>query len=60
MHLLGDKLGPMFLQFPKFDKWVLKSPDEFRGRLQSDTSFMPRPWEMKGTLDLVIAWTSLT
>ena len=30
MHLLGDKLGPMLLQFPKFDKWVLKSPDEFR------------------------------
>lgn len=96
MHLLGDKLGPMLLQFPKFDKWVLKSPDEFRGRLQSffkraadlkagqftveirnkdwldarqtdllreynvglaltDTSFMPRPWEMKGALDLVTA-----
>ena len=96
MHLLGDKLGPMLLQFPKFDKWVLKSPDEFRARLQSflkraadvkagrfavevrnkdwldtrltdllrehnvalaltDTSFMPRPWEMKGTLDLVTA-----
>lgn len=96
MHLLGDKLGPMLLQFPKFDKWVLKSPDEFRARLQSffkragdmnagrfavevrnkdwlnarlvdllrdynvglamtDTSFMPRPWEMKGALDLVTA-----
>ena len=96
MHLLGDKLGPMLLQFPKFDKWVLKSPDEFRGRLQSffkravdmkagrfavevrnkdwldarladllrehnvalaltDTSFMPRRWEMKGALDLVTA-----
>ena len=96
MHLLGDKLGPMLLQFPKFDKWVLKGPDEFRARLQSffrratdlnagrfaveirnktwldakfvgvlrehnvalaltDTSFMPRPWEMKGTLDLVTA-----
>ena len=35
MHLLGDKLGPMLLQFPKFDKWVLKSSDEFRARLQS-------------------------
>ena len=34
MHLLGEKLGPMLLQFPKFDKWVLKSPDEFRARLQ--------------------------
>jgi len=96
MHLLGDKLGPILLQFPKFDKWVLKSPDEFRGRLQfffkraaelnagrfavevrnkdwldarltdllrehnvamalTDTSFMPRPWEMKGALDLVTA-----
>lgn len=35
MHLLGNKLGPMLLQFPKFDKWVLKGPDEFRVRLQS-------------------------
>src|SRR2546429_9517714 len=96
MQLLGNKLGPMLLQFPKFDKWMLKSSEEFRGRLQSsfkrasdlragrfvvevrnkewldprltdllrgynvalaltDTSFMPRPWEMKGTLDLVTA-----
>jgi uncharacterized protein YecE (DUF72 family) len=96
MQLLGDKLGPMLLQFPKFDKWVLKRPDEFRARLQpffqraadlnagpfavevrnkdwldpkltdllrehnvalalTDTSFMPRPWEMKGALDLVTA-----
>ena len=96
MHLLGDKLGPMVLQFPKFDKWVLKSPEEFRSRLQSffkraadmnagrfaaevrnkdwldvrltdllrehnvalaltDTSFMPRPWELKGALDLITA-----
>ena len=96
MHLLGDKLGPMLLQFPKFDKWVLKSPDEFRARLQAffkraadlnagrfaveirnkdwlnakltdalrehnvalaltDTSFMPRPWEMKGSIDLITA-----
>jgi len=94
IHLLGDKLGPMLLQFPKFDKWTLKSPDGFRARLQSffkraadlkagrfavevrnkdwldarltdllrehdvalaltDTSFMPRPWEMKQELDLV-------
>ena len=96
MHLLGDKLGPMLLQFPKFDKWVLKGPDELHARLKSffkrakdlragrfavevrnkdwldarqtdllrehnvalaltDTSFMPRPWEMKGALDLVTA-----
>jgi len=94
MHLLGDKLGPMLLQFPKFDKWVLKGPDEFRARLQSffkraadlitgrfavevrnkdwldsrlmdllgehnvalaltDTSFMPRPWEISKPLDLI-------
>jgi len=86
----------MLLQFPKFDKWVLKSQDEFRAHLQSffkraadlkagrfavevrnkdwldarltdllrehnvalaltDTSFMPRPWEMKGALDLITA-----
>ena len=96
MHLLGDKLGPMLLQFPKFDKWVLKDANEFRARLRSffkraadikagqfavevrnkdwldarltdllrennvglaltDTSFMPRPWEMKCALDLVTA-----
>lgn len=96
MHLLSDKLGPMLLQFPKFDKWVLKGPDEFRARSQcffkraadlnagqfavevrnkdwldaklsdllceqnvalalTDTSFIPRPWEMKGALDLVTA-----
>ena len=96
MHLLGDKLGPMLLQFPKFDKWVLKSPDEFRGRLQqffkraadlkagrfavevrnkdwldarlidllrehnvglalTDTSFMPRPWELRNAPDFVTA-----
>ena len=94
MHLLGDKLGPMLLQFPKFDKWVLKRPDEFRARLRSffkragdmkagrfavevrnkdwldaqltdllrehnvalaltDTSFMPRPWELKEKFDLI-------
>ncbi len=35
MQLLGNKLGPMLLQFPKFDKWMLKSSEEFRGRLQS-------------------------
>lgn len=96
MRLLGDKLGPILFQFPKFDKWVVKSADEFRARLQAflkraaqanasrfaveirnqdwldteltdllreynvalaltDTSFMLRPWEMKGTVDLVTA-----
>ena len=95
ISLLGDKLGPMLFQFPKFDKWVLNSLDEFVARLDSflkrvsnpalrfaveirnknwlnakltsslsehnialaltDTSFMPRPWEMKEPLDLVTA-----
>jgi uncharacterized protein YecE (DUF72 family) len=86
----------MLLQFPKFDKWVLKSSDEFLARLDSflkrvsdpalrfvveirnkdwlnarltdalreqhnvalaltDTSFMPRPWELKQKFDLVTA-----
>jgi len=95
MSLLGNKLGPMLLQFPKFDRWVLKSSDEFRVRLDSflkrvsnpvyrfaveirnknwldarltdflrehnvalamtDSSFMPRPWELKNQLDLITA-----
>jgi len=92
MSLLGTKLGPMLLQFPKFDKWVLKGADEFRTRLSAflkgatpslrlaveirnrdwlddrlmdllrehnaalaltDTTFLPRPWEMKKPLDLI-------
>lgn len=93
MTLLGDKLGPLLLQFPKFDKWTLKSSEDFLARLDSflqrvtkpafrfvveirnknwlgaglteflrernvalaltDTSFMPRPWEMKEPLDLI-------
>jgi uncharacterized protein YecE (DUF72 family) len=95
MRILKEKLGPLVLQFPKFDKWVLKSSDEFLARLDSflkrvsdpalrfaveirnkdwlntrlikalrahnvalaltDTSFMPRPWEIRGNLDLVTA-----
>ncbi len=35
MSLLGDKRGPMLLQFPKFDKWTLKSSDELLARLNS-------------------------
>ena len=35
MASLGDKLGPMLLQFPKFDKWALMSPDELLTRLDS-------------------------
>lgn len=93
ISLLGDKLGPMLLQFPKFDKWVLNSPDELRARLDSffkrisnpayrfaveirnknwidqrfldalrqhnvalaltDTSFVPRPWELRKPLNLI-------
>src|SRR5215469_2490343 len=95
MENLNEKLGPMVLQFPRFDRYVLKNSDEFRSRLDSflqrvssparrfaveirnqdwldtkltdllrkhnvalaltDTSFMPRPWEMKNELDLVTA-----
>src|SRR5262249_2924781 len=35
MSLLDDKLGPMLFQFPKFDKWVLNSLEEFVARLDS-------------------------
>jgi uncharacterized protein YecE (DUF72 family) len=95
MGNLKEKLGPLVLQFPKFDKGVLKNSDELRTLLDSflkrvssparrftveirnkdwlgtkltdllrkhnvalaltDTPFMPRPWEMKGTPDLVTA-----
>jgi uncharacterized protein YecE (DUF72 family) len=93
MGLLGEKLGPLLLQFPRFSKYEIQV-DEFSRRLQfllnrvkdlptvrfvveirnkswldkrftdllreynvalalTDTSFMPRPWEMKEKLDLV-------
>lgn len=96
MCLLDGKLGPMLLQFPKFDKWAFKSSHEFLARLRcflkrpsdlktcrfvveirnkdwidarladllreynvalalTDTSFMPRPWEMKKEFDLITA-----
>jgi len=35
MRILKEKLGPMVLQFPKFNKWVLKSSDKFLARLDS-------------------------
>ncbi len=35
MSLLGEKLGPMLFQFPKFEKWTLKSREEFLARLDS-------------------------
>jgi len=93
ISLLGDKLGPMLFQFPKFDKWMLKDSKEFLIRLDSflsrvtnpalrfaveirnknwldhrlteflserkialaltDTTFVPRPWELKEPLDLI-------
>jgi len=93
--LLGDKLGPMLFQFPKFDKWTLKDSKEFISRFDSflrrvtspvfrfaielrnknwldarltdflrtrnvalaltDTTFVPRPWELEEPLDLVTA-----
>lgn len=30
MSLLGDKLGPLVFQFPKFDKSAFKNSDDFR------------------------------
>lgn len=35
MSALGEKLGPMLFQFPKFDKWTLKSQEEFLKRLDA-------------------------
>jgi len=95
VSLLGDKLGPMLFQFPKFDKWMLKDSEAFLARLDTflkritnaalrfvveirnkswldarltdflrernvalaltDTSFMPRPWELSEPLDLITA-----
>jgi uncharacterized protein YecE (DUF72 family) len=33
MKILGEKLGPMVLQFPFFDKWKIKDRHEFTDRL---------------------------
>jgi uncharacterized protein YecE (DUF72 family) len=33
MKLLGEKLGPMVLQFPFFDKWKIRDRHEFTDRL---------------------------
>jgi uncharacterized protein YecE (DUF72 family) len=96
MNLLREKLGPMLLQFPHFDKYAFNSVAEFLPRLHfflkrvqgmsaykfaveirnkswldarfadvlreynvalvlNDTSFVPRPWEMKEQFDLVTA-----
>jgi uncharacterized protein YecE (DUF72 family) len=95
MKLLGEKLGPLVLQFPYFSKSEFKSVNEFLPRLRlflkrinempnkfvvelrnkswlderfadvlreynvalalTDTSFLPRPWEMKNQFDMVTA-----
>jgi uncharacterized protein YecE (DUF72 family) len=93
MGLLKEKLGPLVLQFPRFDKYAFKTGNDFAERLRpflsrlpktstfrfeveirnpawldenflntlrehnvalalTDTSFMPRPWELK-PLDLL-------
>jgi len=95
MDILDEKLGPLLLQFPWFNKYEIQA-DEFMARLRfflnrvkdlptvrfaveirnrtwldkrftdllresnvalalTDTSFMPRPWEMREKFDLVTA-----
>ncbi len=96
MNLLKEKLGPLLLQFPRFNQYEFKDGTDFLARLRpflkklpemltcklaveirnenwlneelldtlrerkvalalTDTSFMPRPWELKKPLDLVSA-----
>ena len=95
MKLLGEKLGPLVLQFPFFSKSQFKTANDFLPRLRvflnkiretpfkfvveirnkawlderfagtlreyqvalalTDTSFLPRPWEMKENFDMVTA-----
>ena len=43
MSLLGEKLGPMLFQFPKFDKWTLNKPEELVARLDSLLSRLTNP-----------------
>jgi len=50
MRILQERLGPMVLQFPKFDKCVLKSCDEFLGCLD---------WFLKKVSDPALRQTSL-
>ncbi len=42
MSLLGDKLGPMVLQFPYFNRGAFKSADEFVARLAAFLKCLPR------------------
>ena len=94
MTLLKEKLGPLLLQFPFFNKYDFKTGSDFLARLRlflgklpatfpgkfvveirnrtwlderfldtlrehkvalalTDTSFVPRPWELKKPLDLI-------
>jgi len=94
MELLKEKLGPLLLQFPPFNKFEFKAADDFLARLSfflkklpkkfvgkfvvetrnkgwiderflnvlreynvalalTDTSFVPRPWELKKPLNLI-------
>jgi uncharacterized protein YecE (DUF72 family) len=96
MDILNEKLGPMLLQFPHFNKYQFKTVSDFLPRLRfflkrlkdmftcrfaieirnkswldarfadvlrehnvalalTDTSFVPRPWEMKDQFDLITA-----
>lgn len=94
MSGLKEKLGPLLLQFPEFNKCEFKSGADFLERLRTflkstpkqsnlvveirnrpwlneefvnvlrehnialaltDTSFMPRPWELKKPLDMITA-----
>lgn len=41
MKLLGEKLGPMVLQFPFFDKWKIRDRHEFTDRLIPFLKMLP-------------------
>ena len=94
IEILGEKLGPLLLQFGYFSENAFKSADEFLARLRpflkklpkghrfaveirntnwldakfadvlreynvalalTDTSFVPRPWEIKEKFDMITA-----
>jgi len=42
MALLGDKLGPLLLQFPYFNKEAFKTGDEFTARLKPFLKTLPK------------------
>lgn len=64
MEGLGEKLGPMLLQFPYFNKKAFKSPDEFLKRLAPFLKKLPKAhrwaleirnktWVSEGFLELL-------